>query len=737
MMSLNRLAVGLVLCAAAATAQATWSIVLIDTRTGEIGIASATCLSNFDLQANSPVVVVGRGAAAAQSSVDVGGANRTLIRNRLLAGVSPQAILAELALTDGNHESRQYGIADVPGRAITFTGGEAGTWGGGVTGSFAYTYAGQASTIVYAIQGNILTGEPVVAAALDAIVNTNIDLPGRLMAGMEAARAMGGDGRCSCINGSATSCGAPPASFVRTANCGYLIVSRTGDSDLGAIPLATSCNTAPAAADLNGDGLSELIVPDSSLAAATSFRVFANTAPIGTVMPAFDAGTSYPCVVSPVVVATGDFTGDGRADVVVGGGSTVSGAAGALTLYRARADGGLEARTDIATPRRVLGAAIADVDGRLGADLIYSTTSQLFVALNTGGGALAAPVVLGNYTNGAGLVVTDVTGDGFVDIIIGAGFAGIRGLSGRGDGTFAPMTTVPLAATSRGVVVHDFNGDGRKDMAALVALSSNSIVMAMNTATGFTTTTSYSLGSVGSSLCLADVDRDGRQDLACIDSQFRVVTLFANATGGFAVTQRIAAGAAAGAMLLSDLNSDGLPEAVASTGPTLVLGNSRGTLINPAGFAAGKYFMDINIANQSATAVDPVFQMQDAFNAIRTSLLGVPDATRSRVTLSTGTTNPAPGKRMQMVVELRDYRGIASTGPLQSLVVTRQGPGPFATTHSAPVSLGNGRFRIDVTTVAPGTDRYLIVANDGNGPVTLMPSPVVTVVRAGASAEAP
>ena len=165
-MSLNRLAVGLVLCSAAATAQATWSIVLIDTRTGEIGIASATCLSNFDLQANSPVVVVGRGAAAAQSSVDVGGANRTLIRNRLLAGVSPQAILAELAVTDGNHESRQYGIADVPGRAITFTGGEAGTWGGGVTGSFAYTYAGQASTIVYAIQGNILTGEPVVAAAL-------------------------------------------------------------------------------------------------------------------------------------------------------------------------------------------------------------------------------------------------------------------------------------------------------------------------------------------------------------------------------------------------------------------------------------------------------------------------------------------------------------------------------------------------------------------------------------------
>ncbi|MCX5689767.1 MAG: FG-GAP-like repeat-containing protein [Planctomycetota bacterium] len=591
--------------------------------------------------------------------------------------------------------------------------------------------------MVYCVQGNILTGEPVVAAALDAIIHTNLDLPGRLMAGMEAARSMGGDGRCSCLSGGATSCGSPPASFVRTANCGYFIVSRAGDSDLGAIPLASTCNTPPAAADLNGDGLLELVVPDSSLALATSFRVFANTAPIGALMPAFNAGTSYPCVVSPAVVATGDLTGDGRADVVVGGGSTVTGAAGALTLYRARADGGLEARTDIATPRRVLGAVIADVDGRLGSDLIYSTTSQLFVALNTGNGTFAAPVVLGNYTNGAGLVVTDVTGDGFADIVIGAGFAGIRWLSGRGDGTFAAMTTIPLVATGRGVVVHDFNGDGRKDMAALTASSVNSIVMAMNTGTGFTASTTYSLGSVGNSLCLADIDRDGRQDLACIDSLFRVVTLFANATGGFAVTQRIAAGTAAGAMLLSDLNNDGLPEAVACTGPTLVLGNSRGTFMNPAGFAAGKYFMDINIANQSATAVDPVFQMQDAFNALRASVVGVPDATRSRVTLSTGTKNPVLGKPVQMVVELRDYRGIAAAGPLQSLVVSRQGPGPFATTLGTPVSLGNGRFRIDVATVAPGTDRYLIVANDGNGPVTLMPSPAVTVVVPGASVKAP
>ncbi|MFN6041354.1 MAG: hypothetical protein ACK46V_05560 [Phycisphaerae bacterium] len=54
----------------ASPAHATWSIILIDTRTREVGIASATCLTGFDLRAGSPVVVTGVGAAAAQSFVE-------------------------------------------------------------------------------------------------------------------------------------------------------------------------------------------------------------------------------------------------------------------------------------------------------------------------------------------------------------------------------------------------------------------------------------------------------------------------------------------------------------------------------------------------------------------------------------------------------------------------------------------------------------------------------------------
>ena len=41
---------------------ATWSIIIVDTQTKEIGVASPTSLSNFDLRRGLPVLRVGKGA---------------------------------------------------------------------------------------------------------------------------------------------------------------------------------------------------------------------------------------------------------------------------------------------------------------------------------------------------------------------------------------------------------------------------------------------------------------------------------------------------------------------------------------------------------------------------------------------------------------------------------------------------------------------------------------------------
>jgi len=193
---------------------ATWSIILINLLTGEIAVGSATCLANFDLRRGTPVILVGRGAATAQSYLDTSGRNRQLILAEFMKSTDPTKILALLANQDSFHQGRQYGIVDTQGRALTFSGTSANAWAGGVTGKIG--------NIVYAIQGNILTGAAVVTDAEKAVKNTNGDLAQKLMAGMQAARAKGGDGRCSRYN--------------KSAHVGYMIIARQGDKD------GTQCN---------------------------------------------------------------------------------------------------------------------------------------------------------------------------------------------------------------------------------------------------------------------------------------------------------------------------------------------------------------------------------------------------------------------------------------------------------------------------------------------------------------
>lgn len=224
----------LAVAASATPARATWSILLIDTRTGEIAIGSATCLTGRDLRAITPVLVINRGAATAQASVSLTSiTNRAIIWNGLQQVSSPTQILATLAGQDPNHQTRQYGIIDVSGGKVTFSGSSNSAWAGGVTGSVG--------TVHYAIQGNILTGLPVVTAAQQAVIGTPGDLAEKLMAAMEAARRMGGDGRCSCTTGSATSCGSPPANFTKSAHIGFMIVARQGDTDGSCTSATVGC----------------------------------------------------------------------------------------------------------------------------------------------------------------------------------------------------------------------------------------------------------------------------------------------------------------------------------------------------------------------------------------------------------------------------------------------------------------------------------------------------------------
>lgn len=182
-----------------APAEATWSVIAVDARTGRVVIASATCVAQarlrgfpskglMDIQA---IVVPGVGVAAAQAGVDNTRENQALIYEQLKAGTPPRLIL-DMLRADPQIERRQFGIVDMTGQSIGFSG----------SGNSAASLSAQGQVpgteIYYSVQGNILASDAVVQNAARAMAQAEGDILDKVMAAMEAADRAGGDRRCTC-----------------------------------------------------------------------------------------------------------------------------------------------------------------------------------------------------------------------------------------------------------------------------------------------------------------------------------------------------------------------------------------------------------------------------------------------------------------------------------------------------------------------------------------------------------
>jgi Family of unknown function (DUF1028)/Invasin, domain 3 len=255
-----------VLLGLAAPARATWSVILVNRVTGEIVVAGATCLANLDLELYLPVIRVGTGAACAQSLIDSGAVNRKKIWSGFQNGLTPAQILAQLAAGDFQHKARQYGIVDRLNAPIGFTGNSAGQGKLDLVGSFG-DYA-------YAVQGNVLTS-PLVVQQLELVLKQQVgDAGQKVLAAMQAAYALGGDGRCSCSQAAPTSCGAPPPSFTKSAHVGFFIIARVGDID-GVCTGPLGCATGQYFLDLNVIG--QVADPDPVLTLASQYAAWRAT----------------------------------------------------------------------------------------------------------------------------------------------------------------------------------------------------------------------------------------------------------------------------------------------------------------------------------------------------------------------------------------------------------------------------------------------------------------------------
>jgi hypothetical protein len=270
------------------------------------------------------------------------------------------------------------------------------------------------------------------------------------------------------------------------------------------LPPSTSVS-ALHAADVNGDGHIDLIVG------------------YGLDVQVLDGNGDGTFVLGPIVhfpsgaaaLDAGDFDGDGRTDIVA------SLANRNLFYIRQQANGTLAAPVLIAAAPFTGGIDVADFDGNGALDIIGASDANVFVIVTNNGNAnFDSPVayLIGPPVSGvvADVVTTDYNHDGYPDAAVGVIGQGVVLMRNNGNRTFTPTLHLAAGAAGSSVETGDFNSDGLQDV---VVSDYNGFDVLLAKADGTYeaprfTSTGLSLTAVSAPLVVGDFRGLGRSDVA-------------------------------------------------------------------------------------------------------------------------------------------------------------------------------------------------------------------------------
>ncbi len=232
----------------------------------------------------------------------------------------------------------------------------------------------------------------------------------------------------------------------------------------------TSDPLAVASADLNGDGILDLVYIDGSF--PYTFHVLLGNGD-GTFSHKSDV--QMPAGVGPFINLA-DVTGDGVIDIIIGGSES---SVGEIAVFPGKGDGtfGSAVITSVSNAGSNGGTAsfslkmgFGDVNGDGVVDLVAgdntSATIYVFLGDNTGNFTLSATLSPYYFTGDTRTYLFDVNGDGHLDIVVND-IAGSQTyvLLGNGDGSFKAATVY----VSRAVLFTDMDGDGHPDLVGMAA----------------------------------------------------------------------------------------------------------------------------------------------------------------------------------------------------------------------------------------------------------------------------
>jgi len=276
-------------------------------------------------------------------------------------------------------------------------------------------------------------------------------------------------------------------------------------------------------------------------------------------------------------VATGDFTGDGKLDLVVGQTSS-DGSTGSILFYKGMGNGTFAAPITTTSSLPVMGLLAADINGDGKLDVMIGTINGSFgpvtgiAFLGDGTGHFTEKTGFGSGDFGPGpIAFADLNGDGVLDVVFGSEVEGggtIYFFLGNGNGNFTLKSKQDINGSPGFAAIGDFNGDGKLDVAVP---DSGGVDIFIGNGDGtfqpFVATTGC---TIPGGIAAADFNGDGKLDLAV----GQLCILLGNGDGTFTAGANYGAGSAG--VLVGDFNGDGKLDVV-TAGVWVYLGNGDGT----------------------------------------------------------------------------------------------------------------------------------------------------------------
>ena len=337
--------------------------------------------------------------------------------------------------------------------------------------------------------------------------------------------------------------------------------------------------TTPTLADVNGDGIPDLIYEDPASSAMLDVAMGTGQGTFGA--PKGYSGQPGAATFSPVI--TGDFNGDGKPDIAwsrnnLGGGSVV-------IVFLNAGNGTFGSGTSYFMGIAPAGLAVADMNRDGIQDLVvqdsWGGAVRLFYGSTTGA-LRTGPAIA--FNSPSTIAVGDLNGDGIQDIVVGSvtdqySHHGITVLTGQANGSFTSRLIQDFLGTVTAALIRDLNGDGKADLCITeqnaVQFNPGGFVdqsyLAVYPGNGngtFQNPRTYNVDSDPVNVIEADIYGDGRPALITPSDNSRTLSVLRSDVPGFYVAAPITLSPHAEGIVSADFNHDGIMDMAVVNNPT-------------------------------------------------------------------------------------------------------------------------------------------------------------------------